>query len=394
VVLVARVFHLLTEAEPFSEYHGGAISRWVANVVRFDSDAFVLAPSTDNSWKFDRSHVLVVEGLSRFQCLRRRGGHHLPLVVSNCILRGILSHALRTLRVGDTVWIHNRPEFALALEPLIRRRGARLVLHLHNSHLVQWSEKITRRFSADIYVFVSRYLRDEALKKFKHLRRTEVLYNGADPQIFFPGSRRKHPGEVPVVLFASRLVPEKGLHVFLEAMALLQEKQIALQGVVVGGAGFGNSAPTEYVLEMQRRAPSNVLFEPYCSGIQLGARFRDADMFCLPSCWQEPLGMAALEAMATGLPVIVTDSGGLPEVLVRGGGIVVPRESASELAQALGSLATDQPYRQRLAQEAYASFQESFTWEEVRRNYRAIVNQQHVETADKLPFIQKGVFAS
>jgi spore coat protein SA len=391
---MARVFHLLTEAEPFSEYHGGAISRWVANVVRFDEDAFVLAPATDNSWSFDHSHVRVVDGLSSYHRFNQGGGHHLPCFVRNWILRGILSGALGSLRSSDTVWIHNRPEFALALEPLIRRRGARLVLHLHNSHLVQWSEQITRRFSADIYVFVSRFLRDEARMKFEHLKRTEVLYNGADPQVFFPSPPENHSCEVPVVLFASRLVPEKGLHVFLEAMTLLQQRQVGIQGVVVGGAGFGDSSPTEYVREMQRRAPSNVRFEPYCSGIELGAKFRDAAIFCLPSCWQEPLGMAALEAMASGLPVVATNSGGLPEVLAGGGGILVARESASELAQALDSLATDRPLRQRLAHEAYASFQESFTWEAVRRNYQKIVKPQLIETVDVDLSTRKKVFVS
>jgi spore coat protein SA len=388
---MARVFHLLTEAESFSEYHGGAISRWVANVVRFDPNAFVLAPGTDNSWSFDHAHVRVVDGLSAYQRFNQGGGYRLPCMARNWILKCILSRALRSLRAGDTVWIHNRPEFALALQPLIRRRGARLVLHLHNSHLVQWSERITRHVSADIYVFVSRFLRDEALAKFPHLERTEVLYNGADPEVFFPGSRGEDSGEVPVVLFASRLVPEKGLHVFLEAMMLLQRQRVAIQGVVVGGAGFGDSAPTAYVREMQRIAPSNVRFEPYCSGIELGAKFRGADMFCLPSCWQEPLGMAALEAMATGLPVVATNSGGLPEVLAGGGGIVVARESAPELAQALGSLSMDHMLRQRLGQEAYASFQERFTWEAVRHNYREIVKPQFMETVEVGPSLQKEV---
>jgi glycosyltransferase involved in cell wall biosynthesis len=104
--------------------------------------------------------------------------------------------------------------------------------------------------------------------------------------------------------------------------------------------------------------------------------------------------MAALEAMASGLPVVATNSGGLPEVLAGGGGILVARESASELAQALDSLATDRPLRQRLAHEAYASFQESFTWEAVRRNYQKIVKPQLIETVDVDLSTRKKVFVS
>jgi spore coat protein SA len=390
---VAKVFHVLTESEPFSEYHGGAISRWTANVVRFEEDAIVLAPSADGSWPIDSSRVRVVDGLSAYRRFNEGGGYRLPWVVLISILGRILGRALHDLHAGDTVWIHNRPDFALALEPLIRRRGARLFLHLHNSHLVEWSERVTRAFTADCYVFVSRFLQDEALINCSHLKRTEVLYNGADRRIFYPKSTPRSPEDVPVVLFASRLVPEKGLHVFLEAMELLQKEKVRVRGVVVGGAGFGDSAPTAYVKEMQRRAPSNIKFEPYCSGSALGDRFRSADIFCLPSCWQEPLGMVALEAMACALPVVAANSGGLPETLSYGGGILVARESASELAAMLGLLATDADLRKRLAQEAYASFQMNFTWDAVRSNYRKILASAADESANLEFAVERIIYA-
>jgi spore coat protein SA len=370
---VPKIFHLLTESEPFSEYHGGAISRWTANVVGSDDDAVVLAPSADESWCFDSSRVRVVDGLSAYKRFSEGGGYRLPWVVLTSMLSRLLGRALHDLEAGDTVWIHNRPAFALALEPLIRRRGARLFLHLHNSHLAEWSTRVSQSFTADCYVFVSRFLKDEALARFPNLMRTEILYNGADHRIFYPNSTLRASEDIPVVLFASRLVPEKGLHIYLEAMELLQKQKVRVRGVVVGGAGFGDSIPTPYVAEMKRRAPSNVEFEPYCSGGKLGAMFRSADIFCLPSCWQEPLGMVALEAMAGGLPVVATNSGGLPETLSYGGGLVVARGSASELAAALGLLATDTGLRRRLAHEAYSSFQTHFTWDQVRSDYRAIL---------------------
>ena len=376
---MAKVFHLLTESEPFSEYHGGAISRWTANVVRFEEDTIVLAPAADDSWSIDSSRVRIVEGLSAYKRFNKGGGYRLPWAILTSILSRILGRALHDLQAGDTVWIHNRPDFALALEPLVRRRGARLFLHLHNSHLVEWSERVTRAFAADCYVFVSRFLQDEALINRFYLKRTEVLYNGADHRIFYPNSIPRSPEDVPVVLFASRLVPEKGLHVFLEAMELLQKRKVRIRGVVVGGAGFGDSSPTAYVTEMQRRAPSNIKFESYCSGSALGDRFRSADIFCLPSCWQEPLGMAVLEAMACALPIVATNSGGLPETLSCGGGILVARESVPELAAALGLLATDTDLRIRLAKEAYDSFQANYTWDTVRANYRKIL----LSTADE-----------
>jgi hypothetical protein len=66
-----RVFHVLPEAEPFSEYDGGAISRWVANVLVNDSSGIVVCPSSDGSWVFDNARVLQMKGLRRYGRIRR-----------------------------------------------------------------------------------------------------------------------------------------------------------------------------------------------------------------------------------------------------------------------------------------------------------------------------------
>jgi glycosyltransferase involved in cell wall biosynthesis len=94
----------------------------------------------------------------------------------------------------------------------------------------------------------------------------------------------------------------------------------------------------------------------------------------MPSVWQEALGLVVVEAMASGLAVVASRSGGIPELLEGGGGVLVERGSVGELADALQRLAGDVVLRQGLAAEAYASFQASFTWDVVRRNYGRIVS--------------------
>jgi spore coat protein SA len=376
-----RTFHLLTEAEPFSEHDGGAISRWVANVLRTDMDGIVLAPSADDTWSFPTERLRRVTRLPGYKRLNDRAGRLLRWPIRCGLIRMALRPALDDLGPGDTVWIHNRPEFAAAIGPLVHGRGARLILHLHNSHLLHWPDRMVYAIQADCYVFVSRFLMQQAKERFPSLGPCEVLHNGADRSIFYPRIRVGPAKGPPVVLFAGRLVPDKGLHVFLAAMRLLQKREVGLEGVVFGAAGFGNSEPTEYIREMQRSAPSNVSFLPYCSGPALGARFRGADIACVPSCWQDPMPLVVLEAMASGLPVVASRSGGIPEMLAEGGGILVERESVEQLADALELLATDTSLRRRLGKQAYASVQRSFMWEIVRKNYQSIVRS--VVPADK-----------
>jgi spore coat protein SA len=377
---MTHVYHLLTESEPFSEYHGGAISRWVANVLRSDDDSIVLASAADNSWSFRQQRVQVVKCLLAYKKFNDIAGRMLPWRLRTQLLGVILRRAIRNIEPGDTVWVHNRPEFAAALEPFIHLHQAKLILFMHNSHLVERPEKLVRAIQADSYVFVSHYLEQQVLQKFPCIGKTKVLHGGADMTIFYPAVKIDSPIRVPVVLLAGRLVPDKGLHIFVDAMEILQKRNVQLDGVVLGGSGFGNVGPTTYLKEIQQRAPSNVSFHAYCSGSALGARFREADIFCMPACWHEPLGLVVLEAMATGLAIVATRSGGIPEMLTQGGGILVTRGSAVELADALEQVAMDSALRQRLAKEAYASFQMSFTWTVVQRNYYKILHDEASET--------------
>jgi spore coat protein SA len=379
--LASRTFHLLTEAEPFSEHNGGAISRWVANVLRTDMHGIVLAPAADDTWSFPAERVRRVGGLSAYKRLSGGAGRLLRWPIRRILLLRTLRPALHDLRPGDTVWVHNRPEFAAAIGALVHARGARLVLHLHNSHLLHWPESLVYAIRADCYVFVSRFLMEEAKARFPNLGRCEVLHNGADRSIFYPRVDTGLSAGPPVALFAGRLVPDKGLHVFLAAMRLLQEREVALQGVVFGGAGFGTSKPTQYIRDMQESAPGNVSFQPYCSGPALGARFRGADIACVPSCWQDPMPLVVLEAMASGLPVVASRSGGIPEMLAAGGGLLVERGSVQQLADALELLATNTTLRRRLGKQACASVQRTFMWEIVRKSYQGIV--QSVRAADR-----------
>jgi spore coat protein SA len=298
------------------------------------------------------------------------------------LLRRIFAPLLRRIRHGDIVWIHNRPEFALALTPTLHQAGAQVVLHMHNSHLVEWPTTLVERVRVDRIVFVSQFLLDEAQRKFPRLPRAEVLYNGADGVIFhraetspahLPAYGEATEAKSPVVLFAGRLVKDKGVHVLVESMRLLSEQGIALRAWIVGGADFSGGQQTEYIERLKAAAPETVSFLPYRTGASLGELFRQADIFCSPSVWDEPFGMVNVEALASGLPVVSTRVGGVPEVFREGGGILVERGSSQELADALRLLAQDQELRSQLARQGYETFTRRFTWSVARSRVHEVL---------------------
>jgi spore coat protein SA len=363
-------YHLLTEAEPFSEFHGGAISRWAGNVLR-DASAVVVCPSADGTWRFPSEKVYVLSGLARYRQARRHL-RRFPWDLHRNVIRRVFRPILRRLRQGDTVWIHNRPDFAIALTREVHRAQGNVVLHLHNSHLVEWPETLMRQVSVDRLVFVSRFLLEQARRKFPSLGASSVLYNGADEAIFYPPGCRHIEAKTPTVLFAGRLVKDKGVHILIEAMRLLERRSAKLRALIVGSSNFGGSTDTDYIHWLKANAPSNVTFLPYRSGAELGDLFREANIFCSPSIWDEPFGLVNVEALASGLPVVSTRGGGATEIFVDGGGILVERGSVAQLADALGQLAEDAELRSAIGQQGYAAFRNRFTWSITRTQLQEI----------------------
>jgi spore coat protein SA len=200
---------------------------------------------------------------------------------------------------------------------------------------------------------------------------SSVLYNGADQSIFYPPVERRRNPETATVLFAGRLVEDKGVHVLLDAMKLLDEQGVQLRAHIVGSSSFGPGEETNYIRRLKAASPATVAFLPYRSGMALGDLFRGADMFCSPSVWEEPFGLVNVEALASGLPVVSTLSGGASEIFSSGGGILVKRGCAVQLA-ALRRLTENPELRAQLGQAGYRAFLDRFTWSKTRRQVREI----------------------
>jgi glycosyltransferase involved in cell wall biosynthesis len=152
------------------------------------------------------------------------------------------------------------------------------------------------------------------------------------------------------------LTPEKELPLLFDAY-----RKAAAQGngrrlhLVLAGDGA-------YAGRMRSAAPPGVTFAGYLEGEPLSQVFAAADVFVLPSR-VETLGYVVLEAMASGLPVIGADKGGTLENVRDGvNGLLCPAGNVDRFAQAIRTLATDEPLRHRLAANARA-WAEERTWE-------------------------------
>jgi glycosyltransferase involved in cell wall biosynthesis len=151
-----------------------------------------------------------------------------------------------------------------------------------------------------------------------------------------------------VVLNVGRLHPQKGQDVLIDAFARARRQVPQLVLVLVGEGRFREG------LEEKARAAG------LAAAVQLRGALRDvtpyykmADIFVFPSRY-EAFGIALLEAMAAGLPVVASKTGGIPELVTEEAGLLVSVGDVHGLATALTSLATDPVRRDRLGSAAKA----------------------------------------
>jgi glycosyltransferase involved in cell wall biosynthesis len=192
--------------------------------------------------------------------------------------------------------------------------------------------------------------------------------------------RTKHPELAGrrVILFLSRLDPKKGLDLLLDGFAMLQP---ASQNAVLLIAGDGEKAFVERLRNQVQRLgiERNVIWAGFLEGEMKRAAFSAADVFVLPS-YSENFGIAVVEAMASGLPVIVSDQVGIQREVAQASAGVVVGCSASEVSKAIQQLLSDNAARNQMGKNALQlakEFSPSAVAVQLLRNYELIVRNSH-----------------
>jgi len=131
-----------------------------------------------------------------------------------------------------------------------------------------------------------------------------------------------------VICFVGRICEEKGVLVLLEAFLKITDPSVRL--LIVGATEFGNNITSKFekrVYDICDELADRVKMTGYISHDDIWKYFQLSDVAVLPSMWEEPAGLTVLEAMASGVPVITTDAGGIPEYLGNEHGVIVKRDN-------------------------------------------------------------------
>jgi glycosyltransferase involved in cell wall biosynthesis len=165
------------------------------------------------------------------------------------------------------------------------------------------------------------------------------------PDPAWPGTLAEDGIAAPRILFLGRLEREKGFHDLLLAMAILRNR---VPGVTLLCGGTGDDGEVARWIESTDTGDS-VELRGWVSGAAKRRCFEQAAILVLPS-HVENLPMVIIEAMASGLPVVATAVGGIPDVIEHGAeGLLVPPGNPAALADAIAALLLDPAQRQRMA---------------------------------------------
>ena len=182
---------------------------------------------------------------------------------------------------------------------------------------------------AKILLPVSQNLK-EAIKSYGIKNRFQVILNVINTEMFHP-STSQYRNEKKRILLVALLSPIKGIPYLLRALAQLKEKR---QDFVLDIVGDGPNRQEYEELVKKLGLGDMVRFHGLKSKPEVAEYMRQCDFFVLPSLW-ENLPCVLIEAMASGIPVIATDVGGVKEMINENVGILIPPKNIKALEEAI-----------------------------------------------------------
>lgn len=233
-----------------------------------------------------------------------------------------------------------------------KKYSDRYIYHLHNEVGSTFGCKKQVLETSEVFG-ISQFINNSFCKSFPKYdaSRCHVLKNCTDLSRFKNikkdiNFRKKYAiqDNEKIVIFVGRLSKEKGIKELLLAFTKISLDNLRL--VIVGNYYFGTDMISSFeteLFEIAKPLGKKVIFTGYVPNEQLGAYYNEADIAVLPSVWNEPAGLTILEAIASGLPVITTNSGGIPEYANNDCAIILNKDEklVNELAMNIEVLLSD-----------------------------------------------------
>ena len=378
---------------PVPALKGGAVEELVTCIINqneisksYAIDLYTIADSSYNSKDYSYTNIIPIP-LDLFSIkLDRACDKYYRTIKTHSAKRlfdkQIVSAFLKRLAEIDesyyAVIVENQMSLAVELMKTMGvSRDFPIYFHMHNDVDIYRSPEYIRFLVENgvQFIAVSKYIKTQILKYSKEAV-VHVLYNGISFEDYSK-TTRKADGNIKF-LYAGRVIQHKGVVELIEAfdkvlMTLPEDLKDKVTLDIIG-CSDKHTAYEKLVLEKAMKYGKSISCQKHVSTGQLAEKYNEYDVVLMPTLIEESFGLVALETIAKGIPLITTNSGGIPEV-VGEGAVIVEKEHdlVDQLANEMVRLAVDEGYRAEIGKKAYSEARRTVEFD-INSYYYRLVN--------------------
>ena len=296
-----------------------------------------------------------------------------------------LDKFLRTLKIPKIYYFHSpwHKEYEVSV-----LAGHKLLFNIPAS-LLRKNHEFTYLNVSDGVVTLSESMRKEMLLSHTtiHLKPYRILSGAADSKVFYPPKDDKEKLEIreklhldkegTYIIVSRRLIERTGIDILLQGFKLMFDKYSEknnLKKIKLIITGRGNKEKFFKKLAGELQLDNNVIFTGYVLEKELADYYRASDLFVIPTKFLEGFGLATVEAMASGLPVIGTAVGGTEEILTQLDEKLLIQSISSEAMADKIYFMLNQDLSE-WGKKALKFYNENFSWNKHSRDLRSFISE-------------------
>ncbi len=252
--------------------------------------------------------------------------------------------------------IHNRPYL---VEQITKENTSPISLFFHNdpqemkgSKSIKEREFILEKCAA---VFcVSEFIKKKFLEGInENVQKVNVLYNGVERKL------KRFPTKKKEILFVGRLVIEKGVHFYVDAIKDIAQKYPDWSFSIIGSFKLGDNKHrnlySDDIIKKMKAIGYQAQFYGFKNQEFVEEKMKSASIVVIPSIWEEPFGLVAAEAMSNGACIIASKVGGIPEI-IKNNGILIDKINLIKLSSKIDFLIKNNKVRENYQRKAWKNF--------------------------------------
>ena len=319
---------------PIPASKGGAVENLITmyldeNEQKFHNNIDVIScPSISNTRKYKYSNIIVIKtgivGKIYYKIKRILKNEN----KINAFMYKSLYFLKKSKKQYDLILCENEPDFCIKLNNIY---NGKVILHLHNDFLYENVKNYNKVInSTKKIICVSKFIKTRV-----NSDKAFVCYNGIDYNNFKYDEKKvndlKNRLNINdndfVFVYAGRIVFEKGVNELVKSFNKLNKKYKNIKLIIIGAPVFKNKNNNYLYEKIKNDNNENII----CTGFIKNNNIKDyyylSNIQVTPSIVNEAFGLTAVEALATGLRVISTNSGGLPELINSKNGVIIDKEN-------------------------------------------------------------------